>query len=182
MVIVLFGAPGVGKGTQAEILAEKLGIAHMSTGAAFRSAIQAQTPVGILAQSFVSQGKLVPDDVVAKIVEEFLAKPEFAKGCILDGFPRTRAQAEELDRMLTASGRTIDHVVNIEVDDETIITRLLQRGRQDDQEDVIRHRLEIYNNETAPLLDFYGKKGTLTSIHGVGSVDDVNNRILAVLS
>lgn len=182
MVIVLFGAPGVGKGTQAEILAEKLGIAHMSTGAAFRSAIQAQTPVGVLAQSFVSQGKLVPDDVVAKIVEEFLAKPEFTKGYILDGFPRTRAQAEDLDRMLTASGRAIDHVVNIEVDDQTIITRLLQRGRQDDQEDVIRHRLEIYNNETAPLLDFYGKKGTLTSIHGVGSVDDVNNRILAVIA
>jgi len=182
MVIVLFGAPGVGKGTQAEILAEKLGIAHMSTGAAFRSAIQAQTPVGVLAQSFVSQGKLVPDEVVAKIVEEFLARPEFAAGCILDGFPRTRAQAEDLDRMLTASHRSIDHVVNIEVDDETIIERLLQRGRQDDSEDVIRHRLEIYNNETAPLLDFYGAKGYLTSVYGVGSVGEVNDRILAVIA
>lgn len=182
MVIVLFGAPGVGKGTQAEILSDKLGIAHMSTGAAFRSAIQEKTAVGILAQEYVSQGKLVPDEIVAKIVEEALAKPEFAKGCILDGFPRTRAQAEALDAMLAASGRGIDHVVNIEVDPETIINRLLQRGRQDDQEDVIRHRLDIYTSETAPLLDFYGSKGTLTSVHGVGSVDEVNDRILAVLS
>lgn len=181
MVIVLFGAPGVGKGTQAEILAEKLGIAHLSTGAAFRTAIQNATPVGLLAKSYVDSGSLVPDDVVAKIVEESLASPAFTKGCILDGFPRTRAQAEALDAMLAAMGRTIDRVVNIEVDDATIIARLMQRGREDDREDVIQHRLNIYNAETAPLLDFYGSRRSLVSIDGVGTVDEVNQRIIDTL-
>ncbi len=178
MIIILFGAPGVGKGTQAVILAEKLGVAHMSTGDAFRAAIKNQTPVGQLAQEYVSSGKLVPDDIVAKIVEEAMANPTFANGCILDGFPRTRAQAEALEQMLSAKGAEITKVVNIAVDDETIIARLLQRGRADDQEDIIRHRLDVYNDETAPLLDFYGDKSLLTTIDGIGEVDDVNARIL----
>lgn len=181
MIIILFGAPGVGKGTQAVILAEKLGVAHMSTGDAFRAAIKNQTPVGQLAQEYVSSGKLVPDDIVAKIVEEAMANPTFANGCILDGFPRTRAQAEALEQMLSAKGAEITKVVNIAVDDETIIARLLQRGRADDQEDIIRHRLDVYNDETAPLLDFYGDKSLLTTIDGIGEVDDVNARILVAI-
>ncbi|MBU3742800.1 MAG: adenylate kinase [Candidatus Kapabacteria bacterium] len=181
MVIVLFGAPGVGKGTQAEILAEKLGIAHLSTGAAFRSAIQRATPIGLVAKEYVERGGLVPDDVVAKVVEEALAGSDFERGCILDGFPRTRAQAEALETMLQQLGRSIDRVVNIDVDDATIVARLLQRGRSDDREDVIQHRLDVYNAETAPLLDFYGSHGILVSVHGVGSVDEVNQRILDVL-
>jgi len=181
MVIVLFGAPGVGKGTQAEILAEKLDIAHMSTGDAFRHAIAEQTPVGRLAKDYVDNGKLVPDDVVAKIVEETLARPEFTKGCILDGFPRTYAQAEALQTMLTNMERSIDCVVNINVPDAVILERLISRGRNDDREEVIRYRLELYKAETAPLLDFYADRNLLVTIDGLGTVDGVNQTILAVL-
>jgi adenylate kinase len=179
MVLILFGAPGVGKGTQAEILAEKLGIAHLSTGAAFRSAIANATPVGLMAKEYVDNGKLVSDEVVAKIVEEAIAKPEFSTGCIFDGFPRTHAQAVALDAMLASSGRAVDYVVNLVVDDAIIVERLLARGRTDDREDIIRHRLDVYNAETAPLLDYYSD--FLLSVDGVGTVDDVNSRILTAL-
>jgi adenylate kinase len=181
MILVLFGAPGVGKGTQAAILAEKLGIAHLSTGDAFRAAIKNQTPVGLLAKEYVDSGKLVPDDVVARIVEEAMGGEQFAAGCILDGFPRTRAQADALDLLLTAKGLTITRVVNLEVDDETIIARLLQRGRADDQEDIIRNRLNVYNDETAPLLEYYQAKSLLTSVDGIGNVDEVTQRVLTAL-
>lgn len=181
MIVVLFGAPGVGKGTQAVILAQKLGIAHLSTGDAFRAAIKNQTPVGMLAKGYVDAGDLVPDDVVARIVEEAMNGDEFANGCILDGFPRTRAQADALQALLATKGQAVDKVVNLEVDDETIIARLLQRGRADDQEDIIRNRLSVYNAETAPLLEYYGNLGLLTSIDGIGEVEDVSGRIVNVL-
>jgi adenylate kinase len=181
MIVVLFGAPGVGKGTQAVILAQKLGIAHLSTGDAFRAAIKNQTEVGLLAKGYVDAGDLVPDDVVARIVEEAMNGQEFASGCILDGFPRTRAQANALQALLAAKGTAVDRVVNLEVDDETIINRLLQRGRADDQEDIIRNRLSVYNAETAPLLEYYSNLGLLTSVDGIGEVEDVSSRILAVL-
>jgi len=181
MIVVLFGAPGVGKGTQAVILAQKLGIAHLSTGDAFRAAIKNQTPVGMLAKGYVDAGDLVPDDVVARIVEEAMNGDEFANGCILDGFPRTRAQADALQALLATKGQAVDKVVNLEVDDETIIARLLQRGRADDQEDIIRNRLSVYNAETAPLLEYYGNLGLLTSIDGIGEVEVVSGRIVNVL-
>jgi adenylate kinase len=181
MIVVLFGAPGVGKGTQAVILAQKLGIAHLSTGDAFRAAIKNQTPVGMLAKGYVDAGDLVPDDVVARIVEEAMNGDEFAKGCILDGFPRTRAQADALQALLATKGQAVDKVVNLEVDDETIIARLLQRGRADDQEDIIRNRLSVYNAETAPLLEYYSDLGLLTSVDGIGEVEDVSGRIVNVL-
>ena len=181
MIVVLFGAPGVGKGTQAVILAQKLGIAHLSTGDAFRAAIKNQTAVGMLAKGYVDAGDLVPDDVVARIVEEAMNGDEFANGCILDGFPRTRAQADALQALLATKGQAVDKVVNLEVDDETIIARLLQRGRADDQEDIIRNRLSVYNAETAPLLEYYGNLGLLTSIDGIGEVEDVSGRIVNVL-
>lgn len=182
MIVVLFGAPGVGKGTQAVILAQKLGIAHLSTGDAFRAAIKNQTPVGMLAKGYVDAGDLVPDEVVAQIVEEAMNGEEFANGCILDGFPRTRPQADALATLLSAKGLAVDRVVNLEVDDETIIARLLQRGRADDQEDIIRNRLAVYNAETAPLLEYYGSQGLLTSINGIGDVDEVSARIVSSLS
>ncbi|MCX6141567.1 MAG: adenylate kinase [Candidatus Kapabacteria bacterium] len=181
MIIILFGAPGVGKGTQAVILAEKLGVAHLSTGDAFRAAIKSQTPVGQLAKEYVDAGKLVPDHIVALIVEEAMSAKAFANGCILDGFPRTKAQAEALETMLESTGQEINSVVNINVDDSTIITRLLQRGRADDAEDIIRHRLTVYTDETAPLLQFYADKGLLTSVDGIGEVETVNQRILDAL-
>lgn len=181
MIIVLFGAPGVGKGTQADILAQKLGIAHLSTGDAFRSAISNRTPVGLQAKEYVDSGKLVPDEIVARIVEEAMATSDFSKGCILDGFPRTRTQADALSALLDHVGRDIERVVNITVDDSTIVRRLLQRGRTDDVEDVIQHRLDVYNQETAPLLDYYAAKGKLVSIDGLGTVEEVNQRILDAL-
>ncbi|MFM8771531.1 MAG: adenylate kinase [Candidatus Kapaibacterium sp.] len=182
MILVLFGAPGVGKGTQAAILAEKLGIAHLSTGDAFRAAIKNQTAVGMLAKEYVDAGKLVPDEVVTRIVEEAMSGEQFAAGCILDGFPRTRAQADALDGLLANKGLSIGRVVNLEVDDETIINRLLQRGRADDSEDIIRDRLNVYNNETAPLLEYYSDKGLITSVNGIGEVDEVNQRVLTALA
>lgn len=182
MILVLFGAPGVGKGTQAVILAEKLGIAHLSTGDAFRAAIKNQTAVGMLAKEYVDAGKLVPDEVVTRIVEEAMSGTQFADGCILDGFPRTRAQADALDQLLAKKGLSIGRVVNLEVDDETIIARLLQRGRADDTEAIIRDRLNVYNNETAPLLEYYGEKGLLHSVNGIGDVEDVSMRVLAALN
>ena len=181
MIVVLFGAPGVGKGTQAVILAQKLGIAHLSTGDAFRAAIKNQTPVGMLAKGYVDAGDLVPDDVVARIVEEDMHGAEFATGCILDGLPRPRAQADALQALLATKGQAVDKVVNLEVDDETIIARLLQRGRADDQEDIIRNRLSVYNAETAPLLEYYSDLGLLTSVDGIGEVEDVSGRIVNVL-
>ena len=182
MILVLFGAPGVGKGTQAVILAEKLGIAHLSTGDAFRAAIKNQTAVGMLAKEYVDAGKLVPDDVVTRIVEEAMSGTQFADGCILDGFPRTRAQADALDELLAGQGLAISRVINLEVDDETIIDRLLQRGRADDREDIIRDRLTVYNNETSPLLEFYGGKGLLTSVNGIGNVEEVTQRVISALA
>ena len=182
MILVLFGAPGVGKGTQAVILAEKLGIAHLSTGDAFRAAIKNQTAVGMLAKEYVDAGKLVPDEVVTRIVEEAMSGTQFADGCILDGFPRTRAQADALDQLLAKKGLSIGRVVNLEVDDETIISRLLQRGRADDTEAIIRDRLNVYNNETAPLLEYYGEKGLLRSVNGIGDVEEVSSRVLVALN
>jgi adenylate kinase len=135
----------------------------------------------MMAKGYVDAGDLVPDDVVARIVEEAMNGDEFAKGCILDGFPRTRAQADALQALLATKGQAVDKVVNLEVDDETIIARLLQRGRADDQEDIIRNRLSVYNAETAPLLEYYSDLGLLTSVDGIGEVEDVSGRIVNVL-
>jgi adenylate kinase len=181
MIIVLFGAPGVGKGTQAAILAERLNIPHLSTGDAFRQAIKSETPVGLLAKRYVDAGELVPDTVVAQIVEEALSQPRFLPGALLDGFPRTRPQADALSEILSKQNRDIHSVVNIQVDNSAIIERLLLRGRADDSHEVIQHRLDVYQAETQPLLDYYASKGVLVSIDGKGAVADVTQRILSVL-
>lgn len=182
MIIILFGAPGVGKGTQADILAGTLNIAHLSTGDAFRTAIKTQTEVGLIAKRFVDAGDLVPDDVTARIVEEALARPEFTNGAILDGFPRTRVQAEALDQILARREKSIAVVVNLDVSDEQIIKRLLARGRADDTEEVIKNRLAVYNQETAPLLDLYAKRSLLAHVDGIGTVPEVAQRILDVVN
>lgn len=181
MIIILFGAPGVGKGTQASLLARKLGIAHLSTGDAFRKAIQNQTDVGKIAQTYVNEGRLVPDEIVASIVEEAMLETSCRNGCILDGFPRTRGQADALNAILAGKGLTIDKVVNLDVDDDTVIHRLLVRGRSDDTVDVIEHRLGVYRRETEPLLDYYSQNGTLVTVNGVGDIDEINKRILQAL-
>ncbi len=182
MIIVLFGAPGVGKGTQAAILAEKLHVAHLSTGDAFRAAIRNQTEIGKVAKTYVDAGDLVPDSVVASIVEEAMQDPSFAAGAILDGFPRTRAQADALAEMLQRRGLSVHRVVNIDVDDATITERLLARGRADDTAEIIANRLDVYRQETAPLLEYYSATdGLLVTVDGVGEVEDVNQRILETI-
>ncbi len=177
MVIILFGAPGVGKGTQAALLAERKNIKHLSTGEAFRAAIREGTAMGKTAQEYVESGRLVPDEIVTGIVAETIAKPEYAEGYILDGYPRTASQAHALQEILEKQGTDVDIVVNIDVDNDEIINRMLLRGRKDDTREVIADRLAIYNNETAPLLAFFQERGKLQSIDGNAEVEEVYSRI-----
>ena len=177
MIVVMFGAPGVGKGTQAAIAAERKGILHLSTGEAFRKAIAAETEMGKIAKSYVESGGLVPDEIVTGIVEEAISKPEYEKGAILDGFPRTLGQAKALDEMLERHGKSIAQIINITCDSEAIVERMLKRGRQDDNEEIIRHRFKVYQEQTAPLLEYYASSGKMVDIDGNADVETVYARI-----
>lgn len=160
-----------------------MNLAHLSTGDAFRNAIASGTEVGKLAKGYVDAGDLVPDDIVTRIVEETLDLPQYAASVILDGFPRSVAQAEALDTIMAKHQKRIEHVINISVGNEEITQRLLQRGRKDDTEEIIRHRLSIYDKETAPLLDFYSHHdGVLKHVDGNADVEEVYNRITTILS
>lgn len=181
MIVILFGAPGVGKGTQAQILADNLGIAHLSTGDAFREAIRGKTEVGLLAKHYVDGGHLVPDDVTARVVEEAMANPTYSKGVILDGFPRTQNQAQALETMLAKSGKVIHMVINLDVENDIIVQRLLARGRADDTEEIINNRLSVYQQETAPLIKHFMDLGLLVHINGIGTITDVSDRILSAV-
>jgi adenylate kinase len=186
MRIVLLGAPGSGKGTQGEKLVAHYGIPKISTGDALRAAVKAGTPLGLKAKAAMDSGQLVANDLVIGIVEERLGQPDAAKGFILDGFPRNTAQAQVLDQMLVRLKQPgIGKAVHLHVTDEEIIKRLLDRalkeGRADDKEDVIRKRIEVYNAETAPLLDYYQKQGKVVTVEGVGSMEEIFNRIIGVL-
>ena len=186
MRIVLLGAPGSGKGTQGEKLVAHFGIPKISTGDALRAAVAAGTELGKKAKATMDAGQLVANEIVIGIVEERLAQPDAQKGCILDGFPRNTAQAEVLDGMLKRLGQpAIDKAVHLAVTDEEIIKRLLDRaqkeGRADDKEDVIRHRIKVYNDETHPLLDYYRQQGKLVTVEGVGTLDEIFARIVAAL-
>ena len=181
MRIILFGAPGVGKGTQAELLAKRFSIPHISTGDMLRSAIEAGTPLGKQAQSYVQSGGLVPDEVVIGIVHDVLASERCRNGFILDGFPRTTAQAEALQQIFDELNLKAV-VVSLEVEEEEIVKRLLNRGRVDDTEETIRTRLRVYADSTAPVKAFYKKRGVVREVYGVGSVEGVQNNIIAALS
>ena len=179
MNIVLFGAPGVGKGTQAEILAERLGVRHISTGAIFREAITAQKPLGLEARRYMDEGRLVPDEVTTAIALEAIdASPD---GFILDGFPRNRNQAESLHKALVAGGRNIDRVVYLTAPLDELIQRMMKRGRADDTEDVIRTRFDVYDRETSPVLDFFREIDHVVEINGVGEIEEVQQRILSAI-
>lgn len=180
MNIVLFGAPGVGKGTQAEILAERLGVRHISTGAIFREAIAAEKPMGLEAKRYMDEGRLVPDEVTTAIAIE--AIDGVGNGFILDGFPRNRNQAESLHEALLTRGRSIDRVVYLTAPLDELVQRMMKRGRADDTEEVIRTRFEIYERETAPVLDFFREIDHVVEINGVGEIEEVQQRILAVLN
>lgn len=186
MNIVLFGPPGAGKGTQATQLKEKYNLVHLSTGDILRNEIQNQTDLGTMAKEFMDKGELVPDEVVINMIEKCLEEHSDAAGFIFDGFPRTTEQAGALDELLHKHGTEIDLMLSLEVDDEELVARIVQRGkdsgREDDKnESVIFNRIITYNKKTAPLKEYYNKQGKYNSIKGVGSIEDVFDRLTSAI-
>jgi adenylate kinase len=179
--LLLLGPPGAGKGTQALRLVERLGIPQISTGDMLRAAVATGSEVGRQAKSYMEAGKLVPDAVVIGVAEQRLAHPDAERGFILDGFPRTVAQAEALDRMLPRLGVTLERCVALLVDEEQLVKRLLRRaeieGRSDDNEHAIRERMREYEVKTKPLIEYYRGRGVLREVDGLGTMDEVAQRI-----
>jgi adenylate kinase len=185
MNLILLGPPGAGKGTQGHRLSERYNIPEISTGDILRSAVRKGTPLGREAKSYMDRGALVPDEVIVGIVRERLAQADTECGFILDGFPRTVAQAEALTHLSKEQQRPIEHVISIEVPQEVLLQRLAGRrqleGRHDDTDEAIRHRLEVYERETAPLIDYYRRQGLLRCIVGVGTIDEIFQRVAVLL-
>lgn len=179
MRLVLLGPPGAGKGTQAAILSEKLGVPHISTGDLFRANIGQKTALGLEAKSYIDAGNLVPSEITNNMVKARVAEPDAKNGFLLDGFPRTVDQARALESILAELNTKLDAVLSFVADEDVVVERMLARGREDDKEDVIRNRLHVYRDETAPLLDHY--KDELVSVDAIGEVDEVNARALAAL-
>jgi len=180
--IIIFGPPGAGKGTQSAMLLEKYNLVHLSTGDVFRSNIKVETELGILGKSFIDKGELVPDEVTIAMVEDFLKTTKESNGFIFDGFPRTISQGEALSKILMQLDTNIHAVLALEVEENELVSRLLERGkvsgRTDDQsEDKIRNRFAEYNNKTEPLLEFYAAKNVLHRINGLGEIDDIFNSL-----
>jgi adenylate kinase len=180
--IVLFGPPGAGKGTQSERLITKYGLVHLSTGDIFRANIKGGTELGTLAKSYIDKGQLVPDEVTIGILESEVNKHPDAKGFIFDGFPRTTEQALALSSFLEGKGTEIHVMVALDVAEEELVSRLLNRGkdsgRADDQdESIIRNRIQVYNSQTAVVADFYNAQGKFVRIDGVGSIDEISQRL-----
>lgn len=213
MRLIFLGAPGVGKGTQADLIAAKFGRPKISTGDILREAVRNKTPMGVQAKACMDQGQLVPDAVVIGIVKDKLAEPACAKGFLLDGFPRTVPQAEELDAMLKARGLQLDRVVNVSVPREDVVRRLTGRRscpkcqavfhvefappkqagvcdrcggalmqRSDDKRETVENRLAVYEAQTAPLIAYYRQRGLLSDIDGAGKVEQVQQRVVELLS
>ena len=181
MKLLIMGAPGAGKGTQATALAERYGVPAISTGDIFRYNIKNQTPLGVKVKAIIDAGEYVPDDVTEEIVASRLAEPDCEPGFLLDGFPRTMHQVHFLDRYLAERSDQLDAVVSLMVQPEALAQRLLGRaeleGRADDNEDTIRRRMEVYAGQTAPLLFHYENKGLLVDVDGTGTVDEVRQRM-----
>lgn len=185
--LVLFGKPGAGKGTQAIFLKEKYKLVHISTGDLFRNNIKNETSLGLLAKSFIDQGDLVPDRVTIDMLETEVDQNPQANGFIFDGFPRTEAQAGALDTFLNEKQMEISATIALEAADDILVERLLERGKSsgriDDQdEDKIRNRFEEYNQKTAPLRDFYAKQNKFHSVNGIGTIDDITNRLTQLIN
>jgi len=179
--IIFIGPPGAGKGTQAERLVKTYRLAHLSTGDMLRAARDAKSDVGLLADKYMSAGQLVPDEVIMGIVEQRLGQADCQQGYLLDGFPRTNAQAEALDAILSRRGTPLDVVLELNVPEEELFRRLAGRGRADDKPEVIRQRLVAYRQQTQPLLDYYTKQGLLKTIDGLGTIDEIFARAQKVL-
>ncbi|MGL5865536.1 MAG: adenylate kinase [Dermatophilaceae bacterium] len=186
MHLLILGPPGAGKGTQASRIAERLGIPAISTGDIFRANVRDRTPLGLKVSEILDSGGYVSDDVTNAIVEDRLAKPDCGPGFLLDGYPRTLAQVDALDAMLAARDAELEHVLELQVNDDVVVDRLLRRaeveGRTDDGEDVIRERMAIYHRETTPLSDTYRERGLLVEIDGVGEVGEVTQRVIHALA
>ena len=186
MNIVLFGAPGAGKGAQAERIASLHGIVHLSTGEMLRSAISSASDLGATAKEIIDRGELISDDIIVKIVDARMDEDDCVDGVILDGFPRTVAQAVALDEMLADKGRTLDHVIDIVVDEKALFARIENRAserrrtgtaRSDDSAEILRRRLTIYHQNSAPVLPYYKEKGLLRSVDGMASIEGVATQI-----
>ena len=183
--VILVGPPGAGKGTQAKLLQEALGLPQISTGDLFRFNLKNETELGQLARTFMDRGELVPDEVTVAMVEDRLSKDDCSGGAILDGFPRTLAQAAALDELLAKLGGQIDIVPSIEVPQDVLVERLLKRaileGRADDNRETIRTRMQVYENQTRPLLDYYGQKGLVVPVNGQQTIEDVQKDLVQVI-
>ena len=186
MRLVLLGAPGSGKGTQAARLKEHLQVPHISTGDLLRAEVAAGSPLGLQAKEVMARGDLVSDDILLGMLKDRFSREDTRNGFILDGYPRNLAQAAALDRLLQDLGQKFDAAIQLAVDNEQIIERLAGRakaeGRADDTPDSVRHRLNVYDQQTAPVIEFYRAHGQLTVVDGVGSLDDVFKRIVEALA
>lgn len=185
MRIVLLGPPGSGKGTQAALLKQRLAVPHISTGDLLRAAVKAGTPLGLQAKAAMDAGDLVSDELVLGLIEERLGQPDIATGYILDGFPRNLVQAEALDRLLGRLGQPVDKALELRVDEDHIVQRLAKRaaeeGRSDDTEEVVRNRLSVYHQQTAPVTGYYEGRGLLARVDGLGTIEDINQRLVNAL-
>ena len=176
--LVLFGPPGAGKGTQSARLIDKYNLIHLSTGDILRGELKAESPLGLEAKKYMDKGELVPDSVVIGMIEIKLDQNSDAKGFIFDGFPRTSAQAKALDELLEKKGTSISAMLSLEVEHDELVSRLLNRGKEsgraDDQNtEVIENRIKVYNNETAPLINYYDAQGKYIGVKGMGSIDEI---------
>ena len=184
--LLLIGPPGAGKGTQAEVLASTFGIPAISTGDIFRANVKNQTELGLKVKAIMDAGEYVPDEITNAIVANRLAEADAVNGFLLDGYPRTPDQVVELDKVLAADGKALDVVVQIVADTDEVVARLLKRaqeqGRADDTEEVIRHRMAVYAEQTAPLIDVYEARGLVVTVDGLGQVAEVTERILSALA
>jgi len=190
MNIILLGPPGAGKGTQAQVLVEERGLVQLSTGDMLRAAVASDSGLGQEAKAVMDAGKLMPDEIMVQIISDRISEPDCANGFILDGFPRTTAQAEALDKMLEEKGLPLDRVIEISVDDTILIDRINARvaqtpeaeRRDDDNAETLKHRLEVYHEQTAPILPYYEGRGMLKKVDGMKSIEEVSKQIGAIIT
>lgn len=179
--LIFLGPPGAGKGTQAKVLANWLSVPHISTGDILRAAVADQTPLGVQAKAYMDSGELVPDSLILSMIQERLGQADTQKGWILDGFPRTVAQAEQLDHLLAEIGQRCDRIINLTVPDPILVARLLNRGQQegrsDDTEAVVQRRLSVFHEQTKPVLAFYGDRPELANVDGDASLETVTQHL-----
>lgn len=187
MKLILLGPPGAGKGTQAQRIVDARGVVQLSTGDMLRAAVAAGTPIGKMAKEIMDRGDLVSDDIICGIISDRIEEPDCANGFILDGFPRNVAQAEALDKMLDEKSIAIDHVIELTIDETALLARIETRAaesgetRADDNAEVLKNRLDVYREHTAPVSDYYAKTGVLQAVDGMQSIDEVSEAINAIL-